>query len=151
MNIFGIILSGTDLWLLAVAGGGLAWLLPQWLAVSRERQSAFRSASANLRETFAPALARLENARLHGSTHDVPDVDGLLQSQFETYSAAVEEFSHFVPAVRIRRYKKAWQQYCAIANAGTASPVFMATTINERNPYSALEQLIRAILSFSKT
>jgi hypothetical protein len=97
------------------------------------------------KNSFFGQVTRFDEHSLEG-THDVPDVDGLLQSQFEAHSAAVEEFGHFVSAFRIHGYKKAWQQYCEITHAGTASPVFMAATINDGSPYSALEQFIRALL-----
>ncbi len=151
MNVFGVTLSRTDLWLLGGVGLCLAWLVPQWLAVAKEKQTVSRAAAAKLRGAFSPALARLENARLHDSTHDVPDVDGLLQNQFEALAAAVEEFRPHVHFFYLRGYKKAWQQYCEIAHAGTVSPVFMASTINDRDPYAALEQLIRAVLRYAKT
>ena len=150
MNIFGIILSSIDLWLLSIAGGLSIIFIQHRLATSKESQSAFLDASTKLREAFSSALARLENARLHGSTHDVPDVDGLLQSHFEKHSAAVEEFRQFVSIFRRHGYKKAWQQYCEIAHVATVEAVFMASTINDESPYFNLEQLIHGILRYAK-
>lgn len=59
--------------------------------------NAYRAAAIKFRSAFPPAIVRLESARRHGSTHDVPDVDGLLREQFEFHAAAFHEFLPLVP------------------------------------------------------
>lgn len=85
MNIFGIILSGTDLWLLTVAGGCLAWFVPHLLVIAREKRTRSRVAADNLRGVFNEALAFLEKARLHGSDLDRPDASKFLRDAFVSH------------------------------------------------------------------
>lgn len=129
----------------------LVGLISGLLLLYVHRLNAYRSAVAKFRFAFAPALARLESARRHGSTHDVPDVDGLLREQFEVHAAAFHEFLPCVRRVRHAAYQKAWDEYCEIVRAGTASPVFMASGINDRDPWSVIEEKFHAILRFAKT
>jgi hypothetical protein len=110
---------------------------------------AFREASARLRTAFTPALAFLDKARRHGSDHERPDASTFLRGAFESHAAAIEEFRHFVHPENREAYQKAWNEFCALTYDDGVDAVFMASGINDRDPWSVIEDKIRVILSFS--
>lgn len=145
MDLFGISLSSTDLWLLAAAATCLAWFVPHRLAVARENRNRFCAAADKLHGAFGPALAFLERARLHGSHHERPDASVFLRDAFVPHAAAVQAFRPFVGRIRRKDYDNAWRQYCETAHAGTVEAVFMAEAINQGDPWKALQDLIHAM------
>jgi hypothetical protein len=121
------------------------------LQLWRERRSAFLAAGAKLRAAFEPALAFLEKARRHGSHHDRPDASAFLRDAFVSHAEAVKAFASSIRAKRkMRAYQKAWNDYCELSHDGGADAVFMASTINDRDPWSVLEDKIHAVLRFAK-
>lgn len=98
------------------------------------RLNARRTATIIFRAAFTPALARLEAARRHGSTHNTPDVDGFLLLHFEVMAAAIHNFGPFVTSKNAEAYQHAWQSYCQLTYDKGTSAVFMASVINEKDP-----------------
>ena len=111
---------------------------------------AFREASARLRTAFTPALAFLDKARRHGSDHERPNTSTFLRDAFESHAAAIEEFRHFVHPENREAYQKAWNEFCALTHDDGVDAEFMARDINDRDPWSVIEDKIRVILSFSE-
>ena len=54
-------------------------------------------ASTKLRVAFAPALAKIDQHKRHGSTHEQPDVTDFFKFAVLNHAAAIEEFRVFVP------------------------------------------------------
>lgn len=129
----------------------LACLIAALVLLYVHRVNARRAACIKLREAFAPALARLEAGRRFKSAHDAPEVDQFLIGRFEIHAAAKVEFSPFVGKGMGSSYEKAWEQYCEHASPGRSSALFMASTIDEDNPWGVIERLIHDILFFAKT
>lgn len=117
------------------------------LQLWRERRTAFLAAGAKLRAAFDPALAFLEKARRHGSDHNRPDASAFLTESFVVHAEAVNAFSPYIHSKRkLRAYQQAWNKYCELAHLGGIGAVFMASAINERDPWSVLEEKIYDII-----
>ena len=110
MNFFGITLDGTDLWLLAIAGASLAWLIPHRLSISRERQSSFRAAAVKFRSAVLGTLSGLYPIPAHwpGSGNAV---DQTLRAAFPALQTAVTEFKDSLPRRHRRAFDQAWFIY----------------------------------------
>ena len=104
MNLFRFVLSNSDLWLLGAAGVCVAWLVPHWLAVSRQSREAFRSASIAFRAAFNDSLVRLK-------TESSEDPAVFLQQSFGAHEIAVSEFLGYLSWWQRQRFVKAWQEY----------------------------------------
>jgi hypothetical protein len=74
-------------------------------------RNALATASAKLRAAFAPALAKIDLHKRHGSAHDQPDVTGFFNSAVLDHAVAIEEFRVFVPTCKNAAYQEAWEQY----------------------------------------
>lgn len=152
-------LTAVEQWAIGLFALLVVGIVTQWfsqrlnhaLIVHRERRTRSAVAAAALCAAFAPALAFLEKARLHGSDLDRPDASVFLRDAFVSHAAAVDAFRPFVGCLRRKAYRKAWEQYCEIAHAGTVEAEFMAETINRDDPRTALQDLIHAILRFAKS
>ncbi len=112
------------------------------------RVNSRRAAATRIRGSFTPALGRLEAALRHRTTHDVPDVDGLLRQQFESHAGAVKEYRHYISARRRKAYDETWEAYCYLVAGANAQPVFIASTLGD-DPYAVLIEHIDAILRFA--
>jgi hypothetical protein len=110
MNVFGITLDGTDLWLLAIAGACLAWFIPHRLSISRERQSSFRAASVKFRSTVLGTLSGLYPIPVHWPS-DGNAVDHILRAAFPALQTAVTEFKDSLPRRHRRAFDQAWFIY----------------------------------------
>jgi hypothetical protein len=149
MNIFGFILTAVDLWLLAIAGTIAAWFVPHRLAVDREKRTRLRIASDNLRATFNPALAFLEQCRLHCSDHERPDASAFLREAYVAHDAAIRQFRPLVGRLRRHAYDKAWQHYCELNPSREVGAVFMVS--DQPDPWRCIQERIHAILAFTET
>jgi len=137
------------LWLLGGAGVCVAWLVSHWLNISRENRTRLRIASDNLCSIFNPALAFLEECRLHGSDHERPDASAFLREAYISHDAAIRQFRSFVGRLRRRAYDKAWQHYCELNPSHEVGAVFMVS--DQPDPWRSIQERIHAILAFAKT
>ena len=110
MNIIGINLSTSDLWLLGAVSGCLAWFIPHRLSISRERQNSFRAASVKFRSAVLDTLSGLYPIPANWpSSGNV--VDKTLRSAFPALQTAVTEFKDSLPRRRQRAFDQAWFVY----------------------------------------
>ena len=110
MNVFGIILDSTGLWLLAAAGTCLAWLITHRLAISRERRSAFRAASIKFRSTVLTTLTGLYPVQSNWPSNEFKIID-VLKERFSVLQAAVAEFRQQLPLTKRWMFDRAWKIY----------------------------------------
>ncbi|MFZ6677099.1 hypothetical protein [Undibacterium sp. Tian12W] len=125
----------------ALIGGGLLLYV--------HKRNAYRTAATSFRAAFAPALARIEAARLHNSTHDAPDVSGLLNSNFEVMAAAVANFSPFVAGKEKKAFDEAWHEYKELNPTSYGGAMFFAGYEN-KDSLMVIEKKLNAILAFAK-
>ena len=113
MIIFGITLSGSDLWLLGICGG----LILVLITFALNRYNAFCTAAATFRSKF---LSEIEG--LYPIPVNWPggiEIEPSLRSKFPQLQSAVEEFKGFLSGRRRRRFDKAWiEYYSATGEAG---------------------------------
>lgn len=131
MNAFWTIvnsLTRTEMWVYGLVASAIITILGGWslqrinhgLSIIRDRRKIFSSASQKLIEAFAPAIARLDAALLHSSTHDSPDVDGFLRDNFQVHDSAIEEFGRHIHSKRqLKKYQEAWKEYCCLLETST--------------------------------
>ncbi|MGH8468665.1 MAG: hypothetical protein ACREVY_06700 [Gammaproteobacteria bacterium] len=110
MNVFGIILGPTDLWLLAAAGGCLAWLIPHRLAISRDSRGSFRAASIKFRSAVLTTLAGLYPVQSNWPSNELKIID-VLEERFPALQAAVAEFRQQLPLGKRWLFDRAWKVY----------------------------------------
>ncbi len=111
MTVFEIItLTDTDLWLLAIAGAGLAWLVPHWLSISRERQKSFQASSVKFRSSVLSALSGLHPIPVNWPDHGNA-VDKILRAAFPVLQSAVAEFRDSLSVCDRRDFDQAWFIY----------------------------------------
>lgn len=102
MNIFGIVLSKIDLWLLAIIGACLTSLIPHRLSFWRERRARLAATSIVFRATIDPSVfAGLRGHPLHGALIQV----------FPKHLAAAHEFRRYLGPIDRWRFRKAWRAY----------------------------------------
>ena len=100
MDIFGFYLTTTDLWLLAIAGACIAFLLNFW----RERHNRRVVACSVFRATIDRELFSL-------LSNWPQNIDKILISRFQVIDSAVREFRHHVPLLKKRGFDRAWFVY----------------------------------------
>lgn len=110
MDILGIYLSSTDLWLLAVAGGCLAWLVPHRLTLWREGSARRANASVKFRAAIVDALSGLYPVPT-GWPKDALEIIQVLEKAFPKMQSAVAEFRPHVPWYKKRGFDQAWRTY----------------------------------------
>ena len=110
MNIFGIILDATSLWLLAAVGACLAWFVPHRLSLSRERRSSFRLASGRFRSAVLTALSGLYPIPSDWPSNGTAIRD-VLREKFPAIQAAAAEFRPHVPLLKRWLFDTAWRLY----------------------------------------
>lgn len=110
MNAFGIYLSSTDLWFLAVAGACCAWLIPHRLSISRERNNAFRIASIKFRESVLRSLSGLYPIPTNWPERTL-EIIKILEDIFPQFQIAVTEFRAILPWHKRRGFDRAWRIY----------------------------------------
>jgi len=102
MNILNLTLSSVDLWLLGAAGVCLAWLVPHWLANSRDRRTRFRAVSAKFISAIdTSAFSRANSRALYNDFLKARDV----------HAFAATEFRNFLGPVKKFRFGLAWKAY----------------------------------------
>ena len=110
MNIFGITLNPTDLWLLASVGVCLTWLINHWLTISRERQNAFFAASIKFRSTVLSTLTGLYPVPSNWPINEI-EIIGVLKERFPVLQVAVAEFRQQLPRTKRWMFDRAWKIY----------------------------------------
>lgn len=130
-----------------IVGAFIGAIAAYWLSTHLERFKEHREARTKFRAAFAPALAQLGIARRHGPTHNAPDIDGILGASLLNHAAALEEFRVFVACGKRSAYQEAWENYCETVKGG----IFIADTINDKDPWSVFEEKIHALLRFAET
>lgn len=110
MNVFGIFLDATSLWLLALVGACLAWFIPHRLSISRERHSSFRLASGKFRSSVLGALTGLYPIPSDWPRHSLAILD-VLREKFPAMQAAVAEFRPHLSPLNRELFDRAWRLY----------------------------------------
>jgi hypothetical protein len=120
MNVLGVEFGPGQLWLLAIAGAGLSWVVLQRLALSRDKanraataRAAFRSAVFTVVSTVPPP------AKGWGS-----EVVSNLPTTTVAFEKAVNDFSPYLPASHRRRFEAEWKAmkaHCAHQIPGALS------------------------------
>jgi hypothetical protein len=110
MNIYGIIFSATDLWLLGICGTlCMAWLGFK-IKSTLNRHNAFRNATITFNTKI---LTELEG--LYPIPSNWPDdkmmIDKILRNKFPKLQSAVAEFKKFLPWYRRKSFDRAWFIY----------------------------------------
>jgi hypothetical protein len=108
MNLFGLDIDATQLWLLAAAGACTAWLIRDQVAAHRDRVNRRAAACAAFRSAIAKEL---------GSIYPIPnawpkDIAGFFKPRFDSLQTAVQLFRPFVRDKAA--FDVAWlRYYCA--------------------------------------
>lgn len=84
MDLLGIELSGSDLWLLAAAGASLGWLIPHRLAIARDRRIREMAARAAFRKAFVETMSGLREL----SVNEPGQVHSILRGSYPEHEAA---------------------------------------------------------------
>ena len=127
-------------------GGAIGFLSARRISERTVRMAA----AARLRAAFAPALAQIEMHRLHGSTHDQPDVDGFFKTALLEHAAAIEEFRPFVSAAKQSSFDKSWNRYVRSVRDQVPDSWDSATTVNGEHPWHVVVKNIRDLLSHTE-
>ncbi len=110
MNLFDFYLTQTDRWLLAAAGGCLAWLIPHRLALWRERRARRISAAFIFRSSVRAELKGLYPSPVQWPIDTIKIID-ILEAKFPALESAVAEFRKYLTWLNKRRFDKAWVFY----------------------------------------
>lgn len=137
--------------MVSVASIGLGGVIGFFSARKISDRNARATASAKLRAAFAPALAKIDLHKRHGSTHDQPDVTGFFKSAALDHAASIEEFRVFVPACKNTSYQKAWDQYFQSVRDQQIDAWDTEKTQEGDHEWHIVVRKINAILDFAKT
>jgi len=130
-----------------IIGGGIGFVSSYCMGRINKR----REASDKLRAAFAPELA---NMRL--SAHKEINIDKMLTEAFPKHSAAIEEFSFYVPKKKRLDYFEAWEKYYMFGGSIRFTDYLdiKITTTGEApskmNNRELFEERVRGILKFAK-
>jgi len=111
-------LNLTALEIAYIAGGFgiLGTLLGAWIAFRFALEVAQRDskkfAAKQLREAFAPEVARLQ----HLEEYDYWQVRDILESAFDKHQMAVNEFAFFLNSHKLKSLTTAWREYCTVVD-----------------------------------
>lgn len=108
MSIFDITLSKFDLWLLGIAGVGVAWLVQHWFSVLRDRHNRFVAASTAFRAAFNDALLRLTASREATFT--------IIFQNHNVHLTAILAFEPYIVWYHRRGFDRAAREYSHQAN-----------------------------------
>ncbi len=104
MELFGLVLSTTNLWLLAIAGAGIVLLVRQHLALSLDRTKRRRDAVSVFQRTFTDTLMVIKNTEA--------DPCDLLREDFLKLDTAVQDFCRLTGRCDKRRLQAEWRTLC---------------------------------------
>jgi hypothetical protein len=127
MQLFGIELSTSQLWLLGIAGACVAFLFQIWIG----RHSRRAAASAKFRGRVLEALKGLYPIPSNWPT-DHSSIGRHLQSLFPELQAAVTEFRPFLPRREQRRFDEAWK----IFRVGSDNPAELGQAYWQYSPHT---------------
>ena len=112
MNIFGIILNTTDLWLLAATGACLAWFIPHRLAIGRENSNRHNDAAEKFHSTVITTLSGLYPIPTEWPKDEsIANTTNMFKSKFPALQAAVTEFAKTLPWYKRFFFMRAWRTY----------------------------------------
>jgi hypothetical protein len=103
MNTFGIYLSNTDLWLLAIVGGCLTWLVTHWLSIERDRRNSLRPLVIEFKSAFSDEIAAFREESI--SEH-------MLRHAFKRHRDSVNKILPLLGKIDQYRLRRAWGKYC---------------------------------------
>lgn len=137
--------------IVSVASIGLGGVVGFLSAREISDRNARATASAKLRAAFAPALAKIDLHKRHGSTHDQPDVTGFFKSAVLDHAAAIEEFRVFVPVCKNASYQEVWEEYFQSVHEQQYDSWNAEKTKEGDHEWHIVVSKINAILDFAKT
>lgn len=110
MNILGINLSTSDLWLLGAASACLAWLVPHRLSFWREREARRAAACVKFQNSVLTALSGLYPVPSNWPDEKITIIK-ILEGRFQPLQAAVAEFRKSLPWYKKFFFDRAWRIY----------------------------------------
>ena len=110
MNLFGLILSSLDLWLLGIAGALLTILINFWLANTKERIARLAAASAKFNSDVLIILSGLYPLPSNWP-ENINELNAILHTAFPKMQIAIEEFKRFLPWYKQIFFKRAWSRF----------------------------------------
>jgi hypothetical protein len=110
MNLFGITLTTTDLWLLAAAGTLAVGLISYRLTASGSRVARHAAACSSFRSSVLAALEGLYPVP-SSWPKDAMGIDGVLRAAFSSLQSAVAAFRLYVPWYHRRSFDRTWFIY----------------------------------------
>lgn len=110
MNLFDILLSTRDLWLLGIVGALCIILINYWLANTREKIGRRAIASAKFNSAVHNILAGLYPLPSNWPKN-ISELDAAFRSIFPKMQIAVEEFKHFLPWYKCTFFNRAWSRF----------------------------------------
>jgi hypothetical protein len=143
---FSVLASSMSL-LGVVVGGAIGFFSARTIS----NRNAKAGAAARLRAAFAQGLAQIELDRLHGSTHDQPDVKAFFKAALLAHAAAIEEFRPFVSGAKRQSYQQAWDRYVRSVQEQKVDAWDPATTKQSEHPWHVVVENINAVLSHAET
>lgn len=110
MNLFGVDLSSSDLWLLGAAGACIAWLVPHRLSLARERRARRLSAASVFRFAVITELKGLYPSPVQWPADAIRIID-VLEGKFSALESAVVEFRCHLPFWSRWLFDRTWRIY----------------------------------------
>ena len=110
MNLFGVELSTTDLWLLGCVAACLAWFIPHRLSLARELRSTRRNAGIKFRSAVLGAITGLYPVPSNWPKNKLKIIEDL-ENRFPALQAAVAEFSPHLQRHKRWLFQRAWKRY----------------------------------------
>ena len=110
MNLIGIDLNGTDLWLLAIAGTAGTWLVLHKLSVERDKRSRYAAACGKFRTEVLAALMGLYPSPVEWPEDKIAIIN-VLKTRLPMLQATVAEFRPHVSFWERWLFDIAWRRY----------------------------------------
>ena len=110
MNIFGIILSTRDLWLLSIAGALIIVLINYWFTNTKDRLTRLAAASIKFNSEVLNILSGLYPLPSNWPK-DINELDYVLRAAFPKMQIAIEEFKYFLPWYYKIFFSRAWVRF----------------------------------------
>ena len=112
MNIFGITLNPTDIWLLAFAGACFTLLITHRLAIGRDKTHRVNGAADKFHSTVITTLSGLYPIPTEWPKDEsIANITNLFKSKFPALQAAVTEFAKTLPWYKRFFFMRAWRTY----------------------------------------
>ena len=145
MELFGLVLTDAQMFLLAVAGGGVGVFVAIRGPLLQSSIQRHADACANFRAAFADAQLNLERSEIRAAE--------ITRSLHVSHIQAIREFSHHVPLLSKRGFKKACAKYheCAepYLQMGVVGQFQSELPQHMQTMRSALKQSIDSLVSYA--